>query len=159
MDIKDIRIGEIYEVKDPERTGCVAFSSMGGLKYLEVKEINNGDVLSYWSLDNNYEKIASCVMCVKPGQIELIVGRTYHYSLTFQEIKNKKRNIMQKITPMLKRLLDADGRMLYKAGFLDSEMELTSKGNDALQTLVFDANKVALVKLAKEDIREEKEAK
>lgn len=78
------------------------------------------------------------------------------------EIKNKdnkvnKKTIMKSLTPMLKTMLDKKGRTLYKAGFLNGELELTEEGKNALNTIVFEANKDELVKLAEEKLSEEKE--
>ena len=66
---------------------------------------------------------------------------------------------MNKLNAMLKRLLDADSQTLYKAGYINGNLELTDKGNKALSALVFDANKATLVKSAQEDLDEEAKEK
>ncbi len=64
---------------------------------------------------------------------------------------------MNKLTSMLKRLLDADSQILYKANFIDSNLELTSEGIKELLAITFDIYKDMFVQRAKEKIREEKE--
>ena len=66
---------------------------------------------------------------------------------------------MQKLNSMLKRLLDKDMQTLYKAGYLDGDLKLTTLGQEALNSLVFDLVKEKLVESAKEDIAEAKEDK
>jgi len=66
---------------------------------------------------------------------------------------NKKMN---KLKPMMKRLLDKDTRTLYKAGYINRDLELTENGRNALNTILFTANKAELVKMAQEELDEEK---
>ena len=68
-----------------------------------------------------------------------------------------KKNIMKKLTPMLKTMLDKKGRTLYKAEFLNGDLELTEEGKGALMTILFEANKDELVKVAEDVIKESKE--
>ena len=63
---------------------------------------------------------------------------------------------MNKLKPMMKRLLDKDTRMLYKAGYINGDLELTENGRNALDTIIFTANKAELVKMAQEELDEEK---
>ena len=65
---------------------------------------------------------------------------------------NKKMN---KLKPMMKRLLDKDTRTLYKAGYINRDLELTENGRNALNTILFTANKAELVKMAQEELDEE----
>lgn len=58
---------------------------------------------------------------------------------------------------LMKRLLDSDTKTLIKAGFLDSELDLTEEGETELMSLLLLANKEAMVKAALEKIQEEKE--
>ena len=63
---------------------------------------------------------------------------------------------MKKLTPMLKRMLDKKGQTLYKAGYINGDMEVTSAGKDALNSILFDVHKDALVAAAQEALDEEK---
>ena len=72
----------------------------------------------------------------------------------------KKDNIitkMKKLTPMLKRMLDKKAQTLYKAGYINGDLELTEDGRNALNTITFDTHRDALVTAAKEALEEEKE--
>jgi len=66
-----------------------------------------------------------------------------------------KQTTMTKITNMFKTLLDSDTQTLVAAGYLDSNLEITSVGFDALNTILFVANKAALVAAAIEKIVED----
>ena len=67
---------------------------------------------------------------------------------------NPKENAMS-ISAIAKRLLDKDTRTLVKAGFLDSELDLTEKGQEALDAINFEEQKAKLVKMAEEELAEE----
>lgn len=70
-----------------------------------------------------------------------------------------EKEIPVKLTPMIKRLLDSDSQTLYKAGYLNGDLELTEAGRNALQTIIFTQNKAELVKLAQEVLEEAKDKK
>jgi hypothetical protein len=69
---------------------------------------------------------------------------------------NAVAKIMYKVSSMMKRMLDADAQTLYKAGYINGDLELTDKGRTALNTIIFVANKSELVKMAQEELDEEK---
>ena len=87
-----------------------------------------------------------------------IVEELYKFKGTGEKISQPKKN-MNKLNSMMKRLLDKPSQTLYKAGFINGDLELTEKGADALRVILFDANKVELVKQAEEELKEEKENK
>lgn len=70
--------------------------------------------------------------------------------------KVNEKSIMQKVSTMMRKLLDADTQVLVKAGYINGDLELTDEGVSALNTVLFTANKAALVALAQEKIDEEK---
>ena len=74
------------------------------------------------------------------------------------ETNKSKKTIMTKLNTMMKQLLDADTQTLVKAGYINGDLELTSEGRDALNGIVFQQNKAALVALAQEALDEEKAA-
>lgn len=80
-------------------------------------------------------------------------------TVIIDEVCDKKTKRMNRVSAMMKRLLDADTQTLVKAGFLDQNLELTEHGCDALDAILFDANKAALVKLAQEKLDEAKASK
>lgn len=74
-------------------------------------------------------------------------------------IKRNNLIFMQKIGPLMKRLLDSDSQVLVKAGLVNGNLELTETGKDAILTILFADKKSELVSLAKEIIEEEKSEK
>jgi hypothetical protein len=88
----------------------------------------------------DYYKIDECAdECVEECKLE--------------EKPMNKLNIFQNL------LLDADTKTLRKADYLDYEMNLTSEGKRALDSLVFQAYKADLVKMAQAKLDEEKAEK
>ena len=72
------------------------------------------------------------------------------YSLEL--INNERSNNMVELTPMLNKLLDKDGKVLYKAGYINGDLELTDKGIRASNALLFDTNRKELVLEAQTEI-------
>ena len=85
-------------------------------------------------------------------------GNQYHLvNITGSgETISQPKTKMQKLTSMLKRILDPEAQTLYKAGYIDGNMALTQKGQEALSAILFTANKAELVKQAEEELEEEK---
>lgn len=77
----------------------------------------------------------------------------------YKLIKENKKTIMSRISTMMKKLLDADTQKLIQAGFIDSELDLTSEGATQLNIFLFMANKADMVKLAEEAIAEREKNK
>ncbi len=71
----------------------------------------------------------------------------------------KKPKLMTRLNNMMKRLLDKDTQTLVKAGYVNGDLQITGNGHEALTTLMFEANKAELVKLAEEEIAERKAEK
>ena len=67
----------------------------------------------------------------------------------------KERKPMRNLSIMQKLLMAKDDQTLTKAGYLNGDMELTEKGQEALDSILFAANKEAMVKLAQADLDEE----
>lgn len=75
------------------------------------------------------------------------------------QVENKPKSKLMKLTNLVKKLVDSDTQALIKAGYLNGDLELTSEGRKELETILFLANKPALVEAAKEAIADkEKEA-
>lgn len=66
-----------------------------------------------------------------------------------KERKPMKLSVMQKL------LMAKDDQTLTKAGYLDGDMDLTEEGQEALDSILFAANKAALVVLAQAVLDEE----
>ena len=71
------------------------------------------------------------------------------------ETISQPNKTMNKLNPMTKRLLDKDTQTLCKAGYINGDLELTENGRNALDTIIFTANKAELVKMAQEELDEE----
>ena len=71
----------------------------------------------------------------------------------------KKPTIMTKLSNMMQKMLDADTKVLVQAGLINGNLELTTEGLKELNTIVFFANKAALVARAQEIVAEEKAEK
>lgn len=78
------------------------------------------------------------------------VGWDTAYKLP-EDYKPIKKPFMKKLGTMMKKLLDADTQELVKAQYINGDLELTAVGKDALWTIIFSANKQALVDMAKEE--------
>jgi len=87
------------------------------------------------------------------------LGNAYGWKDEELELATTKKSKMQKLTPMLRKLLDPSAQKQYKAGFLNGDLELTEKGKTALLTVIYDAHKKELDTLADDVIAEDKEDK
>ncbi len=74
------------------------------------------------------------------------------------ELLKSNKTIMQRVSNMMKKLLDADTQVLVKAGYINGDLELTDEGIIALETILFMENKKEMVKLANEKIAEEEKS-
>lgn len=74
---------------------------------------------------------------------------------SFDSKLTKKGNTPVKLSVMQKLLMAKDDQTLTKAGYLDGDMDLTEEGQEALDSILFAANKEALVKLAQAKLDEE----
>lgn len=61
------------------------------------------------------------------------------------------------MNPLIKKVLDKDIRTLIKAGYLDSNLNLTVEGKQEVWALLYDKFKKELVEAASEKLKEEKE--
>lgn len=74
--------------------------------------------------------------------------------------KHKGQKIINKIMNLprtLKRVLNKNLRDLYKAGYIDGELELTEKGRDVLFSILLEEYEDKLVQEAREELKENKE--
>lgn len=119
--------------------------SMDGMKgkmvRLECKNPGNG----WWSIEGSGFSWAE-------RWFERVAGG----SSGSEELKAviKPKSMIRTLTNMMKKLLDSDTQTLAKAEYINGDLELTSRGRDALLTILFVTNKAELVKMAQEDIDE-----
>lgn len=70
-----------------------------------------------------------------------------------------KKSIMKKLTNNLKRMLSKDHQTLYKADFLNGDLEPTSRSTEALIQILHEEYEEKLVKKAEERLKELEEEK
>lgn len=78
-------------------------------------------------------------------------------TLSTADSPKRKGSFMTQLSTIAKRLVDSDTKTLIKAGYIDSCLDLTSRGSDALKAILFEANKKELVAAAKAQIKEDKD--
>lgn len=76
-------------------------------------------------------------------------------TISAEPIKKPKKPIMKTVTTMMKKLLDTDTQELVKAGLINGDLELTERGSDELEVIMFTKFKTELVAVAKEINKEE----
>ena len=109
--------------------------------YLEITGIN-GTILRYNIKDKNGNDLGYC-NCYKESDLEPI----------------KKGGKMSNTKKLFRKLVNPDVVKLTEAEFLTESLELTDKGKDELMDIVFNDNKLELVKRAQEVVKEQKEDK
>ena len=90
-----------------------------------------------------------------PSDMSIVLDFMDNHITGSDETISQPNKTMNKLNPMMKRLLDKDTRTLYKAGYINRDLELTENGRNALDTILFTANKAELVKMAQEELDEE----
>jgi hypothetical protein len=90
-----------------------------------------------------------------------VKSETGTYNNTYSEkdlILVKTTTIMKNVSNMFKKLTDSKTQTLYKAGYINGDLELTTQGTTTLMELMFTANKDALVTQAETEIAEAEKA-
>jgi len=137
--------------------------------YLTLVESNNNKPMKY--------KVGNRLRNSESGKIITITGiRDHEYCYTLEgnnhcrEVHlnkyytlltkdNKIKTTMKKLTSMMRKAFSPELQKLYKAGFINGDVEITEEGRSELWTLVFDAHYKELVVLAQEKLKEEKNSK
>ena len=135
----------------------------------EIKLIEIGDTIEWPSCSSSKWKIIGIddynnvdCMCYEPNNDSNYSVAQIHRGWALSTAKitkknNNNNNPMIKVSSMMKRLLDKDTQKLVKAGLINGDLELTSEGVKALNTVIFEVNKAELVKIADEIIAENNE--
>lgn len=79
-----------------------------------------------------------------------------------QEVGVARRNNMgtiNKLTILAKSIVDADLKNMIKVGWLDSSLQLTQEGEEAILAHYLSANKTELGKLAEAELRDRRKDK
>lgn len=102
--------------------------------------------------------------------IEADNGEIYHFQedylkMTYDVDRSanrgvaRQRNIMNTLTILAKKVIDADLRSMIKIGWLDNSLQLTQDGEDAVLAHYLSENKAAFGKMAEEALKERKKDK
>jgi hypothetical protein len=141
----EIKPGDIFEIDyttGPSCGNCISGDKKP--KYLKVDTMYDDDIGHYQTFDESMNKLDECSGCIKKRHLKL---------------KKEKGTFMQKLNIMMKKLLDNDIQILIKAGYIDGDLKMTQKGQEALNAVIFDTSKADLVKLAQVELDEEKDEK
>lgn len=76
-----------------------------------------------------------------------------------ETISQKAKSMLNELTNALKRLFDKEQQVLYRAGYIDAQGQVTGEGREELEAISLEANKEKLVASAQEKIAEAKESK
>lgn len=80
---------------------------------------------------------------------EYILGKS-----GIRKLKTNKKNMLKKIGNYVKKMVDPETQALLKAGLINGNLEPTTEGMAELNSILFFANKDALIVRAKEIIAE-----
>ena len=109
--------------------------------------------MAYDQRDDRFQREQLAMLHEIIRRLEKIEYHQYSSQTYKSEIKNQKN--MKSLGVMMRKLLDSDTQTLVKAGYINGDLELTSEGTTALDSVIFDANKAALVALAQTKLDEE----
>ncbi len=114
--------------------------TIGMFGYVKISE-NLGHYPIKVKLDRQLSCLDTLMLLCEEQELKLITSKT----------------MTQKLNSMMKRLLDAETKKLIKGGLINGDLELTEEGKNTLMAIVFETNKAKMVKIAEENIKEEKE--
>lgn len=133
---KKFKVGDKCSFTDD----CPGYSGeVNGADYVVIIGITSGGRYEYDAYKDG-SKVGSCYGCLTDEHLTLL----------------SNQSIMNRVSNMMKRLLDGDTQSLVKAGFINGDLEITDKGQDALNSVLFVNNKEELVELAEAELAEEK---
>lgn len=134
-----------------------------------------------WNINQRYHTTEYLELVEEPAPTQLTTGKGFlsstklsdlpanqtitvvdngrmHWTMTEEEPINQ--SIIKKTMNFIKKsLLSKDDKNLIKAGYMDDNMNLTSRGREALEFITFTENKAKLVEMAEAQIAEDKEDK
>lgn len=141
----EVRVGDQFFVTQEMREMCGNLnggdSILGTTTITVTKLLGEEDIEYEWI--NPKGKKCTDVFCVKRKHLTNPVYKD-----------NKPTTFMEKLTSTLKRVLNSDLQAMYKAGYINGGLELTSKGQSALFGILLSAHEAELGKLATEELEE-----
>ena len=161
--IKYVRTN-VYDVLFDDGGIVYSWINDGDMKYigrypLEIGfRVRNKIDKSEWlitHITDEYEFRGKCIKASSNYQINDSGGsrKLEEYEIISKTLTNS-HTIMNKLSIMMKKLLDKDTQILVKAGFINGDLDLTGEGQNALNTVLFIEKKAELVKLAEEVLAE-----
>ncbi|HCR35823.1 TPA: hypothetical protein DIU22_02155 [Candidatus Woesebacteria bacterium] len=150
-----------YEILFDDSSSCYNWTDENDMRYigkypLQIdSRIRNKRDNSEWTVIGVTERYEFWGRCVKAGSEYAIGAESSSQQLdNYKIISNSKHTIMNKLSILMKKLLDKDTQILVKAGFINGDLDLTTEGQDALDAVLFIEKKSELVKLAEEVLTE-----
>lgn len=134
-------IGERYRV--PKRV-CTFYDMQNQADHIKITSCYSG-YLHYDICDASGRKIDNCEGCFELKHLSPYDGNS---------INQKLGGFMQKLTARLKRVLNKNLQAMYKLGWIDGDLKLTSDGKNALIEHLLDANEAEFGKVAQELVAE-----
>jgi len=157
-------INVVCRVELLERNNYFIYEEVSG----QIRRGGHNHILFYPDIEYQ-EKVGTQIQMSEPtnrnpnSSKKLIFGeickRIFIKEIKGHNYKNNKSNIKMKITNLAKKILDKNIKKLIEAGYIDNKLELTQEGTSALLAILFQEKKEELVKLAKDEIKENKNKK
>ena len=149
------------EYLEPVEEKCLCtgrFEECDGCRAPSAAHISNGNVQgmvndAYNALCDNQQWHNNRLYTWNTNAATSLGVSDYTAPSTLTNIKTKTMNLIKKA------MLTADQKVLIKAGYLDSELDMTQKGKEAIDFLVYQAHEKALVEMAKEVVKEQEAKK
>lgn len=140
-DGKEINFGEVWEYGNGMCSVGMGFTIIG-------LNVDKDILLGIKGIDNN-------------GNIETCTCKAYFTNAKKIKSENKLTNnktfMIKELKGLMSRLLDKDTQTLYKADYINGDLQLTEKGKTVLMEFLFLEHKQNLVKLAEAEIEIKKE--
>ena len=172
---KEIFGTTLYQIKALKDFSNVSKGDLGG--WIE-KESNLSQLNNAWVCGNAWVCDDACVYgnALVSGNEKVMGSRTEKENIKYsnkqlqetKQLNNSSDNIktnkekismLQSLTNALKRNLSPASQKLYKAGLINGGLELTEKGSEELNDVLYAKHEKELVERAEEIIAEEKKKK
>jgi len=150
MELENIKVEKIYKVIN-NKTNCGAYNNSKGA-FIKITEFTATGDFKYNVLDKDKKETGRyCFGCFTPEDIEPLNNQKLN------KLNKTVKTTMQKLTSILKRVLNKDLQAQYKAEYRDENLKLTVKGQTALLELLAVDKEKELGDLAQNEIKEEEE--
>jgi len=125
-------------------------------KFLTTEEyLEDKQYFPQYSVLDDYQKLLNQYMDNYLEQCFYQANNLYPLSSLIEEQESKP--MLQKLTNILKRVLNKEMQVQYKAGYRNGDLELTERGTNALLEILAQDREAELADSAREYIKEVKE--